>query len=179
MRRSTAECNHYPMNITDEGLFARLDGLEIAYRTHRHPPLFTVEESQALRGALPGIHIKNLFLRDKKKKIWLITALEDRKIDLKALRRRLGAKGALSFGSAELLMAHLGVQPGAVTPFGIINDRAGDVSVVLDQAIFGPDPLNAHPMRNDMTIALAPGDLIRFLETESHIPLVLDFDALD
>ena len=102
-----------------------------------------------------------------------------RKIDVKALRRRLGAKGALSFGSAELLMAHLGVQPGAVTPFGIINDRAGDVSVVLDQAIFGPDPLNAHPMRNDMTIALAPGDLIRVLEAESHIPLVLDFDARD
>jgi Ala-tRNA(Pro) deacylase len=167
------------MHITDEGLFSRLDGLGIVYRTHRHAPLFTVEESQALRGALPGIHIKNLFLRDKKKKIWLVTALEDRKIDLKALRRRLGAKGSLSFGSAELLMTHLGVQPGAVTPFGIINDRAGDVSVVLDHALLGPAPVNAHPLRNDMTIALASGDLIRFLEAESHIPLVLDFDALD
>jgi Ala-tRNA(Pro) deacylase len=167
------------MNMTDEGLFARLDGLGIVYRTHCHPPLFTVEESQALRGTLPGLHIKNLFLRDKKKKFWLVTALEDRKIDLKALRRRLGAKGSLSFGSPELLMTHLGVAPGAVTPFGIINDRAGNVSVVLDQALLGPGPLNAHPLRNDRTTALAPGDLVRFLEAESHAPLILDFDALD
>jgi len=167
------------MTVTEEGLFARLDALGVAHETHRHPPVFTVEEARALRGTLPGTHIKNLFLRDKKKTFWLVTTQEDRRIDLKALKRRLGAKGSLSFGSAELLMAHLGVVPGAVTPFGIINDRAGVVTVVLDQALLGPDPVNAHPLRNDMTMAVAPDGLIRFLEAESHPPLILDFDDLD
>ncbi len=167
------------MNITEDGLFAKLDALGIAHETHRHPPVFTVEEARALRGELPGSHIKNLFLRDKKKTFWLVTALEDRKIDLKALKRRLGAKGSLSFGSAELLMAHLGVEPGAVTPFGIVNDGAGVVSVVLDRALIGQDPVNAHPLRNDMTTAVASDGLIRFLEAEAHPPLILDFDDLD
>lgn len=179
LRRGRVDCIPYPMNMTEEGLFARLDALGVAHETHRHPPVFTVEEARALRGALPGAHIKNLFLRDKKKTFWLVTTLEDQNIDLKALKRRLGAKGSLSFGSADLLMAHLGVTPGAVTPFGVINDRAGAVSVVLDRSILDQDPVNAHPLRNDMTTAIAPGDLVRFLEAESHPPLILDFDDLD
>ncbi|MGI9388376.1 MAG: prolyl-tRNA synthetase associated domain-containing protein, partial [Methyloligellaceae bacterium] len=121
--------------IDADGLFRRLDDLGIAHSTHQHPPVFTVGESQALRGVLPGGHIKNLFLRDKKKRIWLVTALEERQIDLKALRKRLGASGSLSFGSADLLMEVLGVAPGALTPFGIINDAAGRAKVVLDKGV--------------------------------------------
>jgi Ala-tRNA(Pro) deacylase len=162
----------------EEGLFARLETLGVTYTLHRHPPVFTVDEAQSLRGTLPGAHVKNLFLRDKKKSLWLVTVLEDRQVDLKALRHFLRAKGNLSFGNPELLMEMLGVLPGSVTPFGIVNDRAGAVSVVLDRAILEQDPVNAHPLRNDMTVAVSPTDLLRFLEAEGHAPTIVDFERL-
>lgn len=162
--------------LTPDQLLAHLAETGIAAVTHRHPPLFTVAESKALRGDLPGGHIKNLFLRDKKKNMWLVTVLEDRKIDLKALGRRLGAKGNISFGSAERLAAALGVTPGSVTPFAVINDSAGVVSMVLDKAVLDHDPVNAHPLTNEATTAIAPGDLLAFLEACGHAPLILDFE---
>jgi Ala-tRNA(Pro) deacylase len=160
----------------DTALFARLDALGIRHQTVDHPPLYTVEQSRALRGDLPGAHIKNLFLRDKKRRMWLITVLESRDMDLKALRPRIGAQGNLSFGNPDLLMAHLGVIPGAVTPFAVINDRAGDVSMVLDKALLTGGVVNAHPLRNDRTTAIGPDDLMKFLDAEGHAPLILDFD---
>lgn len=160
----------------DTGLFARLDELGLSHRTVEHPALYTVEQSRELRGDLPGAHIKNLFLRDKKRRMWLVTVLESREVDLKSLRHRIGAQGNLSFGNAELLMERLGVIPGAVTPFSVINDREGAVTMVLDKALLEIDPVNAHPLRNDRTTAIAPGDLLRFLEAEGHAPLILDFD---
>ncbi len=166
-------------DFDDSALFRRLDELGLEHRTHAHAPLYTVEQSRALRGDLPGVHIKNLFLRDKKRRMWLLTVLESREIDLKALRRRLGAQGTLSFGSAELLMEHLGVIPGAVTPFAVINDRAGKVSMVLDEAVLAHGPVNAHPLRNDRTTAIAPQDLVRFLEAEGHPPELLDFGDMN
>ncbi|MDA0662433.1 MAG: prolyl-tRNA synthetase associated domain-containing protein [Proteobacteria bacterium] len=164
--------------VTEAGLFARLEALGVAYTLHRHPPAFTLPEAQALRGTLPGGHVKNLFLRDKKKNIWLVTVLEERPVNLKALRHALAARGNLSFGSPELLMEKLGLTPGSVTPFGIINDRDGAVSVILDKDVLAQDPVNAHPLRNDMTIALAPAGLMRFLAAEGHEPSVIDFGAL-
>jgi Ala-tRNA(Pro) deacylase len=160
----------------DAGLFARLDELGLAHESVEHEALYTVEQSRALRGDLAGAHIKNLFLRDKKRRMWLVTVLENREMDLKALRHRIGAQGNLSFGNAELLMQHLGIVPGAVTPFSVINDREGGVTMVLDKALTEIDPVNAHPLRNDRTTAIAPGDLVRFLEAENHAPLILDFD---
>ena len=112
------------MPATPADLFASLDRLGIAHRTVTHPPLFTVEQSRALRGKIPGGHTKNLFLRDKKGALFLVTALEDAAIELKSLHRRLGATGRFSFGSADLLRETLGVEPGAVTPFAAINDTA-------------------------------------------------------
>lgn len=161
---------------TPEDLFARLDALGIRTRTVEHPPVFTVEEAKALRGTLPGGHIKNLFLRNKKGAMWLVVAEEDRPIDLKVLGERLGA-GRLSFGSPERLMTHLGVVPGAVTPFAVINDREGLVQVVLDKALLSHDPLNCHPLTNDKTTAIAPGDLLTFLRSCGHEPQIFDFDA--
>jgi Ala-tRNA(Pro) deacylase len=163
----------------DAGLFARLDELGIACETHEHAPLFTVEQSRALRGDLPGAHIKNLFLRDKKRRMWLVTVLESRDVDLKALRGRIGAQGNLSFGNPDLLMAHLGVIPGAVTPFAVINDRAGNVTMVLDKALQAGALVNAHPLRNDRTSAIGADDLVRFLEAENHSPLIIDFASKD
>jgi Ala-tRNA(Pro) deacylase len=158
-----------------DALFQRFDALGIEHETHKHPPVFTVEEAKALRGTLPGAHVKNLFLRDKKKRIWLVTALEEREIDLKALKRRLGAQGSLSFGTAELLFEVLGVQPGSVTPFGVLNDTARRATVVLDKGALEQEPVNAHPLRNDMTTAVSAGGLLRFLEAEAHAPEIIDF----
>jgi Ala-tRNA(Pro) deacylase len=154
-------------------LLARLDALGILYRNHEHAAVFTVEEAKALRGELTGGHIKNLFLRNKKEEMWLVVAEEDKRIDLKALGERLGA-GKLSFGSPDRLLRYLGVLPGAVTPFGIINDRERKVKVVLDRDLMAFDPVNAHPLVNTMTTALSPRDLVKFLEAEGHQPDILD-----
>ena len=110
------------MPATPDDLFAFLDRLGIAHATVTHPPLFTVEESQALRGKIPGGHSKNLFLRDKKGALFLVSALEDAAIELKSLHRTLGANGRFSFGSADLMRETLGIEPGAVTPFAALND---------------------------------------------------------
>ena len=156
-------------------LLARLEALGIAYQNHEHAAVFTVEEAKALRGALTGGHIKNLFLRNKKEEMWLVVAEEDKRIDLKALGEKLGA-GKLSFGSPDRLLRYLGVLPGAVTPFGIINDTDRKVKVVLDRDLMGFNPVNAHPLVNTMTTALAPADLVRFLEAEGHGPLLMDLN---
>ena len=157
-------------------LLARLEALGIAAESFEHAAVYTVEEAKALRGELAGAHIKNLFLRNKKGVMWLVTCQEDRQIDLKALGERLGA-GRLSFGSAERLMSYLGVLPGAVTPFGVINDRQGKVAMVLDSALVDEVTVNCHPLVNTMTTALSGPDLVRFLEASDHPPQLLDFDA--
>jgi Ala-tRNA(Pro) deacylase len=156
-----------------ETLLARLDDLAIAYDLHTHPPLFTVEDSKALRGELPGGHCKNLFLRDRKGAMWLVVSLEDRRIDLKALGTLLGG-ARLSFGSADRLMNTLGVIPGAVSPFALINDTAVSVTVILDDDMMKLSPLNYHPLSNEMTIAVTPQDLLRFITACGHAPQVLD-----
>jgi Ala-tRNA(Pro) deacylase len=153
-------------------LFAFLDGLGIAHTTVHHPPLFTVEQSRALRGQIPGGHTKNLFLRDKKHALTLVVALEDAEIDLKGLHRRLGAAGRFSFGSADLLRETWGVEPGAVTPFGAINDSQGRVSVVLDTPMMECEILNYHPLVNTMTTSIARDDLVKFLEATGHVPRI-------
>lgn len=158
---------------TPESLLAYLDALGIAHSTVSHPPLFTVEESKLLRGKLPGAHVKNLFLRDKKEKMWLLTALESRPLDLKKLAGGIGAN-RLSFGSPERLMRYLGILPGAVTALAAINDRNNAVQVVLDAAIPEYELVNCHPLVNTQTTALTPNDLLRFLRATGHEPQMLD-----
>jgi len=160
--------------LDPQQLFARLDQLGIAHRTVEHPPVFTVEEAKALRGNLPGHHIKNLFLRNKKEEMWLVVALEDRAIDLRRLGDVLGA-GRLSFGSADRLKRYLGVEPGSVTPLSLVNDDARAVRLVLDRGVADGGPVNAHPLVNTMTTALAPADLLRFFDATGHTPRWLDF----
>jgi Ala-tRNA(Pro) deacylase len=166
------------MRATPADLFARLDRLGIPYLTHRHPAVFTVAESAALRGALPGGHCKSLFLKDKKGGLWLAVMLEERRTDLNKLAERLGAP-RFSFGRPELLLEVLGVTPGSVTPFAVINDGERRVTVVLDEAMLRHDPLNYHPLSNDMTTAVAPADLLRFIEDCGHVPRILHLDDLD
>jgi Ala-tRNA(Pro) deacylase len=161
------------MPKTPEQLFARFAELGIATKTYTHPPLFTVEESQRLRGDLPGGHCKSLFFKDKKDRYWLVVTLEDRPVDIKALESRIGS-ARLSFARPERLMEVLGVKPGSVTPFALINDTERQVAVILDQAMLTHDPLNYHPLHNAATTAIAPKDLVRFIEACGHAPRVVD-----
>ena len=154
-------------------LFARLAELGIEVRTVEHPPVFTVEEARRHRGNLPGTFTKNLFLRDKKGAMWLVVCLESRAVDLRVLAERIGAKH-LSFGSPERLMRHLGVIPGAVSPFAVINDTDCVVRVVLERDVLAQDPINLHPLDNARTTGIAAADLLRFLEAEAHPPELLD-----
>jgi Ala-tRNA(Pro) deacylase len=160
------------MPATPADLFAFLDKLGIAHPTVTHAPLFTVEESQALRGSIAGAHTKNLFLKDKKGALFLVTAPEDAVIELKSLHRRLGASGRFSFGSAELMRETLGIEPGAVTPFAAMNDGERRVSVVLDAELMQHASINAHPLTNTMTTTIARDDLVKFLEATGHPPRV-------
>jgi Ala-tRNA(Pro) deacylase len=159
------------MAATPDQLFAFLDSLHIAHKTVTHPPLFTVEQSRALRGQIPGGHTKNLFLRDKKNALFLVVAEEDAAIELKSLHHKLDA-GRFSFGAANLLREVLGVEPGSVTAFGAMNDTQGRVTVVIDRALMDHATINCHPLVNTMTTAIGRDDLIRFLEATGHEPRV-------
>lgn len=163
---------------TPDGLLARLAALGIATETVRHPPLHTVAESKALRGSLPGAHAKNLFLRPRGPGPYLLVVLEeDRQVPVNALLRALGVpRGQMA--PAEALWAELGVQPGSVTPFGLVNAVPGRVRVAIDRALLeGVARLHLHPLVNTATTALAPEGLLRFLRALGHAPEVLDLPA--
>jgi Ala-tRNA(Pro) deacylase len=154
-------------------LLGRLADLEIEVHTVEHVPVFTVAEAKRVRGDLAGGQTKNLFLRDKRGAMWLVCCPEDRAIDLKALAPRLGVK-RLSFGSRERLMKYLGVGPGAVSPFAVINDHGCKVRVVLDRDVLTHEPINLHPLDNEKTTAISAAGLLAFLEAEGHVAEVMD-----
>lgn len=155
-----------------DDLFAALDDLKIAHRTVTHARVFSVEEARRHRGEIPGGHTKNLFLKDKKGATVLLVADEEASINLKTLHLVLGCQ-RLSFGKPETLMALLGVEPGSVTPFAIINDREGRVGVVLDETLMAHETLSFHPLDNTMTTSIATGDLVAFLSAQGHAPRIL------
>ncbi len=161
------------MPASPDHLFARLSELGVETRTHHHPPVYTVEESKRLRGDLAGGHSKNLFLKDKKGNLWLVVALEDRAIDMKDLRRRIGSH-PLSFGKPDLLMEVLGTEPGAVTPFALINDHDNRVKVILDSEMMAGEKLNFHPLTNTATTTISPSGLVTFIEACGHQPRIVD-----
>jgi len=158
---------------TPEKLFAKLEEMGIETSTVTHPPVFTVEEAKAHRGSQGGAHIKNLFLRNKKGEMWLVVAGEDLKLDLKQLGQQIGA-GKVSFGSPERLMTYLGVIPGAVTPFSVLNDIEGKVRVVIDRAVVDASSVNAHPLSNEQTTTIGTDDLLRFMRECGHEIEVMD-----
>ncbi len=169
-----APASDLPLPTSPDDLLARLAALGIATTTHSHPPLRTVEDSKALRGALPGGHCKNLFLKDKKDQLWLVVALEDARIDLKRLDKAIGS-ARLSFASAERLWECLGIRPGSVSPLAIVNDTQGRVKVVLQDAMMDHELLNYHPLINDRTTAIHRDDLLRFLRACDHEPAIVAF----
>ena len=158
--------------LDEQALLARLEAMDINFARHAHPPLFTVEDSRALRGDIPGGHTKNLFLKDKKDRIYLVTTLEDRPIRMKALERLIGS-ARLSFGKPELLEEVLGVKPGSVTPLAVANDTSGLVDLVLDADLLAQGTVNVHPLHNEATLTMAAGDLVRFVEATGHPPRIM------
>lgn len=154
-------------------LFDLFDELGIAHETRSHAPVFTVTEAQVVRDAVPGAHTKNLFIKDKKSRYFLLVLEETAELDLKTVHEKIGAKGRVSFANAERLMEYLGVTPGSVTALAAMNDEHGAVDVVLDAALMEHDVINAHPLSNDRTTSLSRDDLVRFLRRTGHEPRVL------
>lgn len=163
---------------TRTDLFAFLDAEGIAHDTTDHPAVFTVGEGEAIKAAMPGGHTKNLFLKDAKGQLWLISALGETTIDLKKLHHVIGS-GRLSFGSPELMLETLGVTPGSVTAFGLINDASHRVRFVLDAALAGADPVNFHPLTNTATTAVSQAGFRAFLAAVGVTPLIVDFAAME
>jgi len=166
------------MPATRQDLFDLLDRLGVAHLTHDHAPVFRVDEGHEIKAALPGGHTKNLFLKDDKGQIWLISALGETRIDLKALPKVIGS-GRLSFGKPELMAEVLGVTPGSVTAFALINDVGHRVRFVLDRALLGHELLNFHPLANDATTAVSRDGFLAFLAGLGVEPMVVDFDKLE
>lgn len=160
------------MPATRADLLAKLGSLGIRTETRDHAAVFTVEEAQHLRGEIPGGHCKNLFLKDKNDELWLVVCLEDARIDLKTLPEKIGS-GRISFGKPELLREVLGVEPGSVTPFAIINDTSARVKVILDATMMREPLLNYHPLENTATTSIAASDLVSFLTALNHPPRII------
>lgn len=165
-----------PSPCRPEDLIALLAELDIEQRSHDHPPMYTVADSKAHRQTGPGGYTKNLFLRNKKGDMWLVTCQEDRELELKSLGTLLAA-GRLSFASRERLMQFLGITPGAVSPFSLINDHSKAVRFAIDRTLLDCPVIHLHPLVNTITTSVSPKGLEKFLEYTGHIPVPLDFDV--
>lgn len=154
-------------------LFARLASLGIATTTIEHEAVFTVAESKSLKQSIPGGHSKNLFLKDKKDRIFLVIAEADAAIDLKTIHEKIGAQGRVTFAKPDLMLELLGVTPGSVTPFGLINDTEARITVVLDAPMMSHAILNYHPLENTATTSIAAQDLLTFIKATGHEPHVI------
>lgn len=174
-RKCAKSMTNHPEKIkTPDPLGALFTAIGIESTSYSHPPVFTVEEGRDFKHMMPGGHTKNLFLKDKKEALWLVTAMQDTEIDLKWLPKRLNA-ARVSFGNAALLQEVLGVTPGSVTPLALVNDAARRVTMVLDARIMEQELVNCHPLRNDMTTALTPADLVKFMGHLGYSPVIVDF----
>ncbi len=163
-------------SVTRADLFAYLDAQNIAHATTEHAAVFTVEEGQAIKADLPGGHTKNLFLKSKDGTLFLVCALGDTKISINHLHKKLGCK-RLSFGKPELLEETLGMKPGSVCLFALLNDQENRVQLILDKAIFSYDLVNFHPLENTATTAIATADMEVFARSTGHEPIIIDFSA--
>lgn len=179
MSEGTAERQAPPPGAASRAdLFAYLDRIGVAHRTVEHEAIFTVEQGRELKRQWPGGHSKNLFLKDKKGALYLAVALGETRVDLVGLGKRLGAKGRLSFGKPDLMTATMGVIPGAVTPFALMNRSAGALAAVaVDAALLAHDPVWFHPLENTASTAVSPEGLVAFVEACGFQPEIIDLAA--
>ena len=160
------------MPATPEELFAYFDLLGIAHSTVSHPPFFTVDEGREWHDKIPGLHCKNLFIKDKKGGIWHVVVPGDKRVDLNALEKSLGAP-RFSFAKPEVLWEVEQLTPGSVTPFGLINDTARRVTVILDDEMLQSEWVNFHPLHNAASTTLRATDLVKFVRSLGYDPVIL------
>lgn len=165
------------MPATSDDLFALFKEMGIAYQTVKHPPMFTVEDGREWHDKILGLHCKNLFLKDKKGQIWLACLPGDKRADIGRLEKQLGSGRRLSFAKPELLLEVLGLTPGSVTPFGLLNDKERRVAVILDSDMMAADLIHFHPLHNAESTTIASADLLRFIKSLGYEPLILDCGA--
>ncbi|MEM7650523.1 MAG: prolyl-tRNA synthetase associated domain-containing protein [Pseudomonadota bacterium] len=173
MSENSAANIEEPLPTSPEDLLKTLQGLDIEYKYYEHQAVFTVEESSQIDAQIPGVHCRNLFLRDKKKKNFLIVLSNDTEVDLKSLQEKLGC-ARFSFGSPDRLWQYLGIRPGSVCPFTVINDTEHNVQVVLDAQMMKGEIVNYHPLDNTKTIGIAPDGLLKFFAHTGHKPITLE-----
>lgn len=166
-----------PVNARRQALLAFLESLGIAVRVVSYPAHSTVEEGRLLRGDMPGTFTKNLLLKDKKGKLFLVVAEESRVVDLRTLHGKVGASGRLGFASPDAMRETLGVEPGALTPLALMHDRDRAIAVVLDAKIMHDAQLNFHPLLNTESIGLTPAQLREFIAATGHQNVVVELDA--
>ncbi len=164
-----------PGMATIDDLFALLDSFNIPTKTHFHQPVKTVDENRDLRGALPGAHCKTLFLKDKKEIYWLCAMEETVRLNIRALSDLLGS-ARLSFARPERVRSKLGVEPGAISPFALINNPQNDINMIFDVGLMAAKVVNFHPLINDRTTAINPDDLLLFLQACGHSPVQVDLN---
>lgn len=167
------------MSTSADELFKFLSNLGIEVSTMQHEPVYTVAEAQSLRGQIPGVHTKNLFLKDKKDNFFLLTVDEEAVVDLKTIHTVIGAASRVSFGKPEKLMEYLGLKPGSVSVLGAINDTNHQVKIVLDEGLMEHDIINAHPLSNDATTSIRRDDLLTFLKATGHEAVILKVSGAD
>lgn len=171
---AVASLGDIDLPTSPDDLFKVLKSLDIKYRLHHHEAVYTVAESEKVDAQISGTHCRNLFLRDKKKNNFLVVLQNATDVDMKKLPALLDSQ-RLSFGSAERLWEYLGVRPGSVCPFSIMNDKDQQVKILLDKSMMETDIVNYHPLFNTMTISLFPADLIKFIESTGHEAHIIDF----
>ncbi|MBK68082.1 MAG: DNA-binding protein [Rickettsiales bacterium] len=161
----------------DKGMVIdKLEELGIQYKIFEHEPVFTVEQGLHLHDIIPGGHCKNLFLKDKKGELWLISAIESTKIDLKKIEPLI-ASARLSFASPERLEENLKVKPGSVTPFALIHDEYNKINVILDSNLFDYEQVNFHPLHNHESLMLTPNDLVLYIKAVGYQPKIVDLSG--
>lgn len=163
--------------MKEEHLLDLLKKHQIHYQLHHHEPLFTTEQSSNLHEVVLGAHSKNLFLKDKKKSFFLVSILDHKRVDFKALSKMFG-KGGLSFSSAEDLMDKLQLTPGSVTPYALLHDEIQEVCFILDEDFLQYEKVNFHPLRNDMTMSVAMNSFLQFFEIIQHSPHIIKIPTL-
>jgi Ala-tRNA(Pro) deacylase len=163
--------------MTRDELLAFLDAHGVAHATTEHPAVFRVEEGEAVKAAIPGLHTKNLFLKDHRGQLWLISAWQETAIDLKRLPDVIGS-GKLSFGAPALMQEALGVTPGSVTALALVNDTEHRVRFVLDAALAQAEQVNFHPLENTATTTLGQAGFAAYLSAAGVVPMVVDFERM-
>ena len=176
MNNTAEQIESGELPTSPDALMARLTELGIDFQLHHHKAVFTVAEAETVEHDIPGTHCRNLFLRDKKKNNFLVVLRNETEVDIKKLQPLIGAD-KISFGSADRLFEYLGVRPGSVCPYAIINDKNNEVKIVLEKGMMEAERVNYHPLINTMTIGTTPANLQRFIESTGHTPYIVDLSA--